>query len=81
MTTTDFDEPAFPTTEKNGVNYGAPGMRLRDYFMAHADIPWSVAFDSVYAELGKNGTYAQVITRRIEMCACQADAMIAGLSK
>jgi hypothetical protein len=30
--------PAFPATEANGCNNGVPGMTLRDYFAAKADL-------------------------------------------
>jgi hypothetical protein len=32
----DKNQPAFPTTTKNGCNSGEPGMTLRAYFAAHA---------------------------------------------
>ena len=36
MSKPDTYGQAFPTTEDNGVNSGAPGMTLRDYFAAKA---------------------------------------------
>ena len=44
----DDGELAFPATEEHGLNSGAPGMTLRDYFAAKAlPIAWD-ALDKGY---------------------------------
>lgn len=52
MSKPDTHEQAFPTTEDNGVNSGAPGMTLRDYFAAHAIsfVQWNKGHTGLCAE-------------------------------
>ena len=67
--------PAFPVGD--AANWQFHGMSLRAYFAAAADIPWEVAADIVYRQNGnQNGTVQQIMAKRVDLAAQQADMMV-----
>lgn len=88
--------PAFPVdtrstgSEESGdyghqtgnITWQFPGMTLRDYFAAKADIPWEVAAEVVYRQNGNaNGTLTQIMRKRSQLCFEQADEMLVERAK
>lgn len=76
------NQPAFPSKESSellaqGQQFN--GMSLRDYFAAHADIPWDAVI--FYAEKSegfkpKECNYEQFFKFRAQMKYREADAML-----
>jgi hypothetical protein len=62
--------PAFPVTEANGCNSGAPGMSLRDYFAAKAMQAQMTAFWAM--ETGHGWPNAEIAREAYAL----ADAML-----
>jgi len=62
-----------------GVYYDLGGMSLRDYFAAHADVPWNAVIETImknYGVEGKTYTIGELMAYRASMCYAQADAML-----
>lgn len=73
------DLPAFPHQKKDGSPYW--GMTIRDYFAAHADIPWSAVADSMEMKGFNNPTYEQFLEYRAKIKYMEADAMLEARGK
>lgn len=79
--------PAFPCTytilEQSPYGAGqiprdiqSPGMTLRDYFAATADIPWNACIETLMLKGVKSPTIFEVISLRVELKFQEADAML-----
>lgn len=74
------DKPAFPHQKEDGSPYW--GMTLRDYFAAHADIPWNAVIETYEINRKKkNPTVSEIAMYRSELKYIEADAMLAARDK
>lgn len=76
MTNVYGGELAFPATEEHGLNSGAPGMTLRDYFAAHAPIGVADANEAFYREHGLNARTSEMLDVLARLRIAYADAML-----
>lgn len=73
---------AFPCTgEGLGTEFAAPGMSLRDYFAAHADVPWGMAHTIAADQLDRTPSVQEVADCQAQMRRAVADSMITALAK
>ena len=72
--------PAFPTLVVLGDKAVAEGgLTLRDYFVAHADIPWDVAQQHAHhilLEGARMPTTGEILLARAHLKDMEADAML-----
>jgi len=73
----DDGSPAFPhDAPVNGYRCPGPGMSMRDYLAAHADVPWTEVAITFIKKKGRDATVSELADYVAEIRYVMADAML-----